>query len=45
MSIIGDLDVTGTITASQDVLAADISLKDHLHGKVQAGAAKTDKPE
>ena len=45
VSIIGDLDVTGTITASQDVLAADISLKDHRHGKVQAGAARTDKPE
>ncbi|MEJ7933649.1 phage baseplate assembly protein V [Sphingobium sp. AN558] len=45
VSIIGPLDVTGPITATQDVVGGGISLMNHLHGKVQAGSAKTDKPE
>lgn len=41
MTIRGALTVEGTITASEDVLAGDISLKNHKHGNVQAGGAQT----
>ncbi len=42
--IVGDLDVTGTIRAGQDVITNGISLKSHKHGGVQAGAAQTGAP-
>ena len=45
VSIAGNLDVTGNITASEDVTASGISLKEHKHGNVQAGTAKTGAPE
>jgi len=45
VTINGDVGVTGTITASEDVTAAGISLKEHLHGNVAAGSAKTGLPE
>lgn len=41
VTIDGDVNVTGTITASEDVLGGGISLKSHTHGGVQAGAAQT----
>lgn len=45
MTIRGPLTVEGTITASEDVLAGSISLQNHKHGNVQAGAAKSGPPE
>lgn len=45
VTITGDLDVTGTATASEDVVGGGISLKNHKHGNVQAGSAKTGGPE
>jgi phage baseplate assembly protein V len=44
IGLIGDLDVAGTIRASGDVVADSISLKNHKHGGVQAGAAQTGLP-
>lgn len=39
LSVEGDLDCTGTITATVDVLADGISGKGHRHNGVQSGAA------
>lgn len=44
MAIEGDVEVTGTVTASEDVKAGDVSLAHHTHGGVQAGGAETDEP-
>ncbi|WP_431483720.1 phage baseplate assembly protein V [Pseudomonas solani] len=40
----GDQNVTGTVTVSEDVIAAGISLVNHRHGDVQSGSAKTGVP-
>lgn len=40
----GPVDVMGAVTATEDVLAAGISLKSHKHGNVQAGAAQSGPP-
>ncbi|MFC0206425.1 phage baseplate assembly protein V [Novosphingobium soli] len=40
----GDIALTGKFTASDDVLARGISLKDHKHTGVSAGAAQTGTP-
>ena len=40
----GDLYVTGTVRATEDVIAAGISLKNHRHGQVQAGGAQSGTP-
>jgi phage baseplate assembly protein V len=45
VTITGELGVIGNVTASEDVTASGISLKEHKHGNVQAGAAKTGAPE
>lgn len=45
VKIEGELRVTGDIAGDADVKAGSISLKNHLHSGVQAGAAKTQKPE
>ncbi|HET6536710.1 MAG TPA: phage baseplate assembly protein V [Sphingopyxis sp.] len=45
VTITGNLDVSGTITASEDVVGGGISLKDHKHGGVQAGTAITGGPQ
>lgn len=45
VTIEGNVTVSQTLTAAEDVVAKDISLVDHVHGGVQAGAAKTQKPE
>ncbi len=45
VTIQGAVDVSQTVTAATDVVADGISLVDHLHGGVQAGSAKTAKPE
>ena len=41
----GNQNVTGKVTVSVDVVAANISLVNHPHGGVMAGGAKTGKPE
>lgn len=43
-SIIGDVNVTGTLTATVDVVGGGKSLKGHKHGGVQAGGAQTGTP-
>lgn len=44
VTVVGDVAVTGTITASDDVVAASISLKQHRHGGVQGGGSNTGTP-
>lgn len=45
VTITGDVDVTGTITASADVIGGGISLKTHTHGGVQSGGSSTGGPQ
>lgn len=45
VTINGNLSVTGSIAATDDVTADVISLKNHLHGNVASGSAKTGMPE
>lgn len=45
LTLKGDLDVLGKITATDDVVAAGVSLKDHPHSGVLRGGALTDPPE
>lgn len=45
LTINGDVDVIGKITATVDVVADGVSLKDHPHPGVLRGAALTDPPE
>jgi hypothetical protein len=40
----GNVIVTGSITASEDVTAEGISLKSHVHGEVETGADETGVP-
>lgn len=44
-TIKGDITLIGKLTASDDVIAAGISLKSHKHGGVQAGTAQTGTPQ
>ncbi|CAM8673035.1 phage baseplate assembly protein V [Sphingobium sp.] len=44
VTIDGPLQVNGKVTATEDVVAAGVSLKDHKHGQVQAGTAQSGKP-
>lgn len=44
LKIKGDVEVDGKISATGDVKADTISLRDHVHLGVQAGAAKSGKP-
>lgn len=41
----GSQTITGKVTVSEDVVAAGISLVNHLHGGVLPGGAKTEAPE
>ncbi|MDH0099934.1 phage baseplate assembly protein V [Stutzerimonas stutzeri] len=45
VTILGNVDITGTVTVSEDVLAAGISLVNHVHGGVQGGPSKTGAPQ
>lgn len=40
----GNVTLTGSLAASEDVIAAGISLKSHKHGNVQAGTAQSGEP-
>lgn len=40
----GDVEVTGTVTASEDVVADGVSLHDHTHSGVQTGSGDTGAP-
>lgn len=44
VEIHGDVDVTGTVTATTDVIGSGKSLKSHTHGGVYAGGANTSGP-
>lgn len=43
--ILGDVDITGTVTVSEDVIANGISLVTHKHGGVQTGSGTTAVPK
>lgn len=45
VTILGNVDITGTVTVSEDVIAAGISLVSHVHGGVQGGPSKTGAPQ
>ncbi|MBH3355747.1 phage baseplate assembly protein V [Pseudomonas stutzeri] len=45
VTILGNVDITGTVTVSEDVLAAGISLVNHVHGGVQSGPSNTGSPK
>lgn len=45
VTILGDVDITGLVTVSEDVIAAGISLVSHVHGGVQGGPSKTGAPQ
>lgn len=45
VTILGNVDITGTVTVSEDVLAAGISLVTHKHGGVQTGSGTTAVPK
>ena len=45
VTIQGDVDVTGTLTATTDVVGGGKSLKDHRHTGVQAGGAVSGPPQ
>ncbi|WP_370170974.1 phage baseplate assembly protein V [Sphingobium abikonense] len=42
--IAGNLNVSGTIKATEDVVAGTVSLASHKHGQVQAGTAQSGAP-
>lgn len=45
VTILGNVDITGTVTVSEDVIAAGISLVSHVHGGVQSGPSNTGVPK
>lgn len=45
VTILGDVTVTGLVTVSEDVVAAGISLVQHVHGGVMSGGATTGGPQ
>ncbi|MGN5592561.1 phage baseplate assembly protein V [Stutzerimonas nitrititolerans] len=45
VTILGDVDITGLVTVSEDVIAAGISLVTHKHGGVQTGSGTTAVPK
>lgn len=45
VTITGNLTASGTVTGTTDVVGGGISLKDHKHGGVAAGQARTGGPE
>lgn len=45
LRVVGDIEVTGKITASEDVLVGPVSLKDHVHLGVTPGGGLSQKPQ
>ncbi|MCQ4319724.1 phage baseplate assembly protein V [Stutzerimonas stutzeri] len=45
LSVLGDVDITGTVTVSEDVVASGISLVNHTHGGVDTGPGSTGAPQ
>ncbi|MBS4151980.1 phage baseplate assembly protein V [Stutzerimonas balearica] len=45
VTILGNVDITGTVTVSADVVASGISLVTHKHGGVQTGSGTTAVPK
>ena len=44
IDLVGPVSVTGKVTASEDVLAGSVSLKNHKHSGVAAGSAQSGAP-
>lgn len=44
VSILGDVDISGLVTVSEDVIAAGISLVKHKHSGVESGPSSTGAP-
>jgi len=44
LSVDGDIDLTGTVTTPEDVVAGGISLKSHKHSGVQPGSGQSGAP-
>ena len=44
VTIEGDVSITGTAKATEDVIAGGVSVKNHIHDKVQAGGGVSGKP-
>jgi phage baseplate assembly protein V len=44
VNVVGDLTVSGSISADGDVTAGGISLRSHVHSGVQSGPSNTDPP-
>lgn len=44
VQINGDINITGTVTVSDDVIASGISLINHRHGGVSSGSSQTGTP-
>ncbi|WP_374365933.1 phage baseplate assembly protein V [Stutzerimonas sp.] len=45
VTILGNVDITGTVTVSEDVVASGISLVTHKHGGVQTGSGTSAVPK
>lgn len=45
IKITGDIDLTGGLTSSKDVVADGISLDNHVHGGIEPGGGKTGSPQ
>lgn len=45
VQIEGNIDVAGTVTVSEDVIAGGVSLVNHRHGGVESGSSSTGAPQ
>lgn len=45
VTVNGDVQVNGTLTASEDCIGGGISLKNHTHGEVESGSSDTGAPK
>lgn len=45
VTVVGDMEIQGTATATEDVIANGISLHDHTHGGVATGSGTTGAPQ
>lgn len=43
--LVGNLKVSGQITAQEDVIGAGVSLQSHTHSGVEAGSGNTGTPQ
>lgn len=45
VKVVGNVDVQGSVSASGDMTAGGVSLKEHVHGGVESGSGTTQKPQ